>query len=149
MSVCFPAAIRCLFCYLLFTRKANPDAGQTLPPGRRNSMFFNFLEGYVYNIQYLNICFHKEYISQNKLFWQKNIKKYYISYTKKHCTLMKMFSSGRPHLAAPTAAETADQNYVKHIFGKIMMKNNFENIMMKKFFLIVFRCQSSSIPTYI
>ena len=62
---------------------------------------------------------------------------------------MKMFSSGRPHLAAPTAAETADQNYVKHIFGKIMMKNNFENIMMKKFFLIVFRCQSSSIPTYL
>ena len=46
---------------------------------------------------------------------------------------MKMFSSGRPHLAAPTAAETADQNYVKHIFGKIMMKNNFENIVMKKF----------------
>ena len=40
---------------------------------------------------------------------------------------MKMFSSGRPHLAAPTAAETAGQNFVKHIFGNIMMENNFEN----------------------
>ena len=53
---------------------------------------------------------------------------------------MKMFSSGRPHLAAPTAAETADQNYINHIFGKIMMKNNFEDIMMLLYILYISYC---------
>lgn len=35
---------------------------------------------------------------------------FYFTHTK-HCTLRKMFSSGRPHLAAPTAAEAADRHY--------------------------------------
>ena len=37
----------------------------------RGSTDSNFLERYVYNIQYLNICFDKEYISQNKLLRRK------------------------------------------------------------------------------